>query len=530
MTHLSRKICILFLSVMSIASSAQLTVATIDKEQNPNEPSVAIKPSSYVYSPIVAASNIDNFYLNPLSQLLKVKSTSKYGVYGDPVLHYSDTTLFFAHLSKTFGKDYGDWFDRIVVQKIANPYTWEETSYSVGYNDNKMQDKPWLSSDNHSDRYKGNVYVTWTEFDKYNSANNNDRSRIRFSRYDLKSDSFNTAITISDTTGDCLDGDSTLEGATTAVGNDGTIYATWAGLDYIWFDQSKDGGKTWGADIKIARQEGGWDMDMPNIMRANGMPFLVCDTTRDILYVTWADAYNGDADVWLMYSKDQGTTWSKRIKVNQDTTKRGQYFPNIAIDQATGEVFIAFYDFRYSSSESFYNIFLNRFTLERGLQENQITNAAIPLPGKNVFYGDYLDLDVHGNTLAVIYTTNDLSNHSKIEMASSHQYQKYLYDRKNGNITNSIGMLNQNDSLTLVCNGIHPYRLDVKIRISDSKNNKRKLKKSVAYRNLKTPQDHRILAMKLEDNEYIKKAKFTLIDYTNDKKQIVKIRNGKLKR
>jgi len=219
---------------LTICSNAQISIRTIDSHANPNEPSIAIKPSQVWIKPMVAASNIDNFYTNPLNpKLPKSKSTSKYGVYGDPVLHYSDTTLFFAHLSKTPGKSYGEWFDRIVVQKIENPYTWEETSYSVGYNQDKMQDKPWLSSDNHSDRYNGNVYVTWTEFDKYDSDDPNDRSRIRFSKYELSTDSFNTAITISDTTGDCLDGDNTLEGATTAIGKDGTIYAIWAGLLYL---------------------------------------------------------------------------------------------------------------------------------------------------------------------------------------------------------------------------------------------------------------------------------------------------------
>ena len=164
-----------------------------------------------------------------------------------------------------------------------------------------MQDKPWLSSDKHSRKYKGNVYVTWTEFDKYNSKDSTDFSRIRFSKYMPKNDSFSKAITISDTVGDCQDGDNTLEGATTAVGSNGEIYAVWAGHDKIWFDKSTDGGETWGKDQEIASQIEGWDMEMPNIFRANGMPFVVCDTTREIIYITWADEENENADVWLIY-------------------------------------------------------------------------------------------------------------------------------------------------------------------------------------------------------------------------------------
>ena len=510
---------------LTICSNAQISIRTIDSHANPNEPSIAIKPSQVWIKPMVAASNIDNFYTNPLNpKLPKSKSTSKYGVYGDPVLHYSDTTLFFAHLSKTPGKSYGEWFDRIVVQKIENPYTWKETSYSVGYNKDKMQDKPWLSSDNHSDRYNGNVYVTWTEFDKYDSDDPDDRSRIRFSKYELSTDSFNTAITISDTTGDCLDGDNTLEGATTAIGKDGTIYAVWAGLYYIWLDKSTDGGTTWGTDRKIASQPKGWDMDMPNIMRANGMPFIQSDTARDILYITWADEYSGNADVWLLYSQDQGKSWSERIRVNQDTSNRGQYFPNMVVDQATGSVFIAYYDFRHSSSEAFYNIMLNTFSIEDGMSEYLITPEAIPLPGKNVFYGDYLDLDVQGSNLAILYTANTIANETRIKIAHTNLYQKHLIERK-GNSTNAIGIVDQNDSLVVQCNAIIPYRLDVKVKIRDANNHKRKIKKSVIYKDLDQAIDHRILGLQLADTEYIKKAEFTLRYFAGNKKQIQTLKN-----
>ena len=205
------------LALAFLLTQAQFTHVTLDKSGNPNEPSIAVHPKT---KSIVSASNINNFYVKELgdTDYKKIKSTSPLGVYGDPVLHYSDTCLFFAHLAKTPQKEYGDWFDRIVVQKITDPVNWIEKSYSVGYNSHKMQDKPWLCSDNHSARWKGNVYVNWTEFDTYDSDNPLDRSRIRFSKYMASADTFSAAITLSDTTGDCLDSDNTLEGVTTAVG------------------------------------------------------------------------------------------------------------------------------------------------------------------------------------------------------------------------------------------------------------------------------------------------------------------------
>ncbi|MGB0849930.1 MAG: hypothetical protein ACPGTP_01680 [Bacteroidia bacterium] len=383
---------------------AQINYVTIDDKGNPNEPSVAIHPQN---GKIISASNVDNFYTTSNLITTKQKATSKYGVYGDPVLHYMDTTLFYTHLSKTKGKEYGDWFDRIVVQKIESISPWSETSYSVGYNNGKMQDKPWVSSDISSKKHAGNLYVTWTEFDKYGSSDPNDFSRIRFSKLGKDSDSFSEAITISDSTGNCLDGDNTLEGATTAIGPNGEIYAVWSGHDKIWFDKSVDGGLTWSKDRIIANQPNGWDMEMPYIGRANGMPFIKCDKKRNILYMCWADEKNDNADIWLKYSKNEGETWSKRIQVSQDYNVNHQYFPNLEIDPQSGTVFIAYYDQKYSDQNRFYDISISSYDISRKepLSISTITRQSIPLPGEKVFYGDYIDIDIKRDSLAVIYTT-----------------------------------------------------------------------------------------------------------------------------
>ena len=407
---------------------------TVTIGENSNEPTVVLSPKNSS-NQIVAAANVDRiFYLEKGKNNFKtIQGKSHLGVYGDPVLHYTDTNLFYAHLSKTPNKKYGDWFDRIVVQKIHALNPWTETSYSVGYNPPKMQDKPWLSSDNHSKKFKGNVYVTWTEFDKYNSKNNSDFSRIRFSKYIPITDSFSTAITISDTVGDCLDGDNTLEGATTAVGSKGEIYAVWAGHDKIWFDKSIDGGRTWGKDQQIATQIEGWDMDMPNIFRANGMPFVICDTIREIIYITWADEENGNADVWLIFSKDKGMSWSQKIQISE--TKGHQYFPNIALNPQNSDVYITYYDQSRSSKSLFYDISLNRFNLQDPSRNKlfRITSKSIPLPGNNSFYGDYIDIDYLDHKLAVIYPKFNNKN-SSIELFSC--------------TTDKLSKLNENDPIS----------------------------------------------------------------------------------
>ena len=121
-----RKILFVLALCFSGFIHAQLHIVTLDDQGNPNEPSVAIHASG---KGMVAASNINNFYYQTGKEWVKTLSSSPLGVYGDPVLCYADTSLYFTHLSKTPGKAYGDWFDLIVVQKIESIEPWVKTSY-----------------------------------------------------------------------------------------------------------------------------------------------------------------------------------------------------------------------------------------------------------------------------------------------------------------------------------------------------------------------------------------------------------------
>ena len=137
----------------------------------PNEPSICISKSNP--NVLVAGANIANHYVS-IDDGQTWKNgvlTSPFGVWGDPVLH-SDAqgNIYFAHLSRTSGKsqNYG-FIDRIVVQTSTdNGQNFSGGSFA-GLNGEKMQDKPWISTDDYSNQYKGNAYLTWTEFDKINS-------------------------------------------------------------------------------------------------------------------------------------------------------------------------------------------------------------------------------------------------------------------------------------------------------------------------------------------------------------------------
>ncbi|MBO0773434.1 MAG: exo-alpha-sialidase, partial [Actinobacteria bacterium] len=51
-------------------------------------------------------------------------------------------------------------------------------------------------------------------------------------------------------------------------------------------------------------------------------------------------------DVMLQHSDDNGSTWSAPIRLNDDQTANSQFMPAIAVDQATGNVAVSWYDSR----------------------------------------------------------------------------------------------------------------------------------------------------------------------------------------
>jgi hypothetical protein len=399
-------------SLCASAQNSEVQVNNLSNTYYPNEPSVCINKADT--NMVIGGANINNHYVSSDGGITWENKTisSSYGVWGDPVLHSDiDGHIYFAHLSRTKGKDkdYG-FIDRIVVQTSTNGgKTFDDGSYA-GLNEPKMQDKPWISTDDYSKPYKGNAYLTWTEFDKINSKKKKHQSRIQFSASTDKGKTWSDAITISDSVGDAVDDDHTLEGATTAVDALGNIYCVWAGHHKLYFDKSSDGGKTWGRDRVLFYQESGWAMDIPHVYRSNGMPFLVVDNSSGKftgrLYLVWGDDRLGDADVFLSYSDDQGSHWSVPKRVHRDAAGNGksQYLPNIAIDQTTGHLAVVYYDRKESSANIFSDVYVS-FSNTGGesfeqVRLNQKLNNHI---GKEMFSGDYLDVDFHQGKISAIW-------------------------------------------------------------------------------------------------------------------------------
>jgi hypothetical protein len=249
-------------------------------------------------------------------------------------------------------------------------------------------------------RFKGNVYLAWTRFDVYGSADPENHSQIYFTRSTDQGQTFSMPFRISDTGGDCLDSDNTVEGAVPAVGPNGEVYVVWAGPLGLVFDKSTDGGLTFGKDKVIGEIPGGWDFGIEGLSRANGMPVTGVDLSngpnKGTLYVNWIDARNGDPDVFVMSSRDGGQTWSAPVRVNDDALKNGkaQFFTWMAIDTMDGAVNVVFYDRREGKGT------LTGLTLARSVDGGRtFVNHKIDVPmfsaNERTFFGDYSSISAY---------------------------------------------------------------------------------------------------------------------------------------
>jgi len=395
-----RGIIIFLLITQSIAAQNIM----ISNDDFPNEPSIMIDPKNP--NVLIGASNLNNYYISTDTGYTWIKGdlTSSFGVWGDPTISV-DTAghFYFFHLSNPPD---GNWIDRIVSQKTTdNGQTWSDGTYT-GLNGTKAQDKQWCAID----RTNNNIYLTWTQFDQYGSANPNDSSIILFSKSVDNGDSWSDPVRINKVSGDCLDSDNTVEGAVPAVGPNGEIYVAWAGPQGIVFNRSSDQGGTWlDHEIPVDPMPGGWDYDINGLQRCNGLPITTCDLSggpnHGTIYINWSDQRNGIAntDVFLSKSTNGGNTWSTPVKVNDDESNRQQFLTWMAIDQTTGFIYFVFYDRRNYADDST-DVYL-AVSMDGG---NTFINRKISespfVPTNQIFFGDYNNIVAHQGIIRAIWT------------------------------------------------------------------------------------------------------------------------------
>ncbi len=382
----------------------------------PCEPSIAINPADN--NQVIAGSVLNNVhYSHDGGKSWKtIKLNSSHGVFGDPVIFADkDGSFYYCHLADPEGKSWASsrLLESIVVQRSDDGgLTWNDGA-AIGANPPKDQDKEWAVADPHSNA----IYMAWTEFDKYNSPDPDCETRILFASSSDKGETWTRPISLSSITGDCLDDDETVEGAVPAAGRNGKVFVAWSVNERIYFNHSDDFGKSWLKKEKlIANQPGGWSLPIEGLKRVNGMPVTLVDNSSGIydgrVYVLWADQREGklNTNIYLIYSDDDGETWTPPTLIHNDVNETHQFFPWMAIDNSTGFVYVVYYDRKnYRDRQNEVSL---AWSYDGGAswQERIISDSPFETPPPFVFFGDYNNISAVGGKIRPIWTRYEDGN------------------------------------------------------------------------------------------------------------------------
>ena len=147
--------------------------------------------------------------------------------------------FYYFHLSDRQRGDDSQARDQVVMQSSGDGgETWTEGS-SIGLNPPKHQTKQRATVD-----AKGNLFVSWTQFDKYGDLPADCKSSILYSS-SKNGKKWTDPVVISQATGSCNDGDQTPAGAVPAVTADGKVLIAWSNGGNIYLDRSFNGGDMW---------------------------------------------------------------------------------------------------------------------------------------------------------------------------------------------------------------------------------------------------------------------------------------------
>jgi hypothetical protein len=164
--------------------------------------------------------------------------------------------------------------------------------------------------------------------------------------------------------------------------------------------RSKDNGGTYDAPRDLVADMGTFCFSCSP--RQHPIVGSAADPTGRFVAITWSSQMPGgqsDDDVWLLYSSDGGDTWSKPIRVNDNTTASRQFQSWVAVD-TYGRVHVAWTDLRDGGqNETWY---ARSADPTKGFEKNlQITDGHGS--ANTDFLGDYKGIVVQDSNVLVVW-------------------------------------------------------------------------------------------------------------------------------
>jgi hypothetical protein len=360
---------------------------------------------------IIAASSSNSFYYSVDGGVTwqTVKTNPPAGTIANPVLisdDKGDIYSFHTSVPTGDGSENDKSMDKILCHVSSDGGKTWAAGAPIGTN-SKHQYKPGATVDS-----KGNVWVAWTQFDKFGSEDENCQSNILLSS-SSNGKKWSKPIQIAQTAGNCQDDDNAAEGAMPAIAIDGKAFVTWSNQNKIFLDRSFSGGGLWLTnDIAVGPQHGGWSMKVPGYERCSGMPVLTINQGKSpaqgSLFLVWADQRNGenDTDIWFMRSTNFGDNWTSPMKLGEDKNKRHQYSPWMTMDQTTGYIYVVYFD-RDNYEDNQTDVYLSYSTDNGSSFKNMKISETPFIPSDSTMASGITSISAHKGLIVPVWTRVD---------------------------------------------------------------------------------------------------------------------------
>jgi Mg-chelatase subunit ChlD len=234
------------------------------------------------------------------------------------------------------GAAYSVWFDTknstdydIQFSKWASSGGWSAeqriTSTTTG-----RQERPTIGVDT-----TGNAFVVWTDF-RAGSTNPD----IYYAKRAAGGSTWTTEVKVSSDTGSAAQQDVQI-----AVLPNGSAITVWSDKRSsqwnIYSARLAAGATTWGTNLRVTSNTSA------TIEKSRPRVVLKSDGTA---IAVWADARNGNLDIYSATLAPLGTAWSTNVKVSDDPGSAVQSTPALGID-STGNATVAWVDARTTSPQ-----------------------------------------------------------------------------------------------------------------------------------------------------------------------------------
>jgi len=392
--------------LVSSASGDDIQISTSTLPQN--EPSVALDPSNPQH--LVAGANDQ---LSTGANWLAVYASSDGGLSwtnglipntgplaifheaSDPAVSFSENgTLYYSGVAFNILRGNAVAGTVFVSKSIDDGSSFPLTTI-VASGSSKIggifNDKPYLGVDETTGLFAGRVYVSWTRFTSSTTSD------IMIAYSSDSGRSFSSPVKVSNSL--------LNQGSLPVVGPSGELYVVWNDLSnrQIMEAKSTDGGVSFSSPVVVSSYVP-LPSPLPNsFFRVNSNPAAAADDTSGNVYVAWGDYRSGNAEILSSRSLDGGATWSKPIRVNDDTTTNDHFFPWMTVSH--GLLSIVFYDRRLDPGNRLIDVFYAESADGGATFSPNLRVTDQPSdPGSLNFIGDYIGIASNGTLAHPVWT------------------------------------------------------------------------------------------------------------------------------